>query len=293
MFSLSFPQWEIHNSKEPVCMMIYPSRRIQAYKMKPLGGQYFYIKEGRKFKGIFELDQTKAYIMGGKTPVYFFDSRNCMPIDIKLTHTLTEFSRKNTLHKVERKDINHAHMLHEILKSVPMLDNALNVLMDKTLRRKKKTEEAIAELSKVEGVPNAEMGYVLTNYLLQNDLISPEEKGQLDADLDVGRIDFNKLIIILKERDVVRITTPLDTTVTSFLADFGGYNPDQMASFVNMLSNDDRGLKQMTSVPIKTWMPASVIMALLIGGSIAMIVLLNNMQAFEGAFSGMLPNPDA
>ena len=61
MFSFSFPQWEIHNSKEPVCMMIYPSRKIQAYKLKPLGGQYFYIQEGKKFKGIFELDQTKAY----------------------------------------------------------------------------------------------------------------------------------------------------------------------------------------------------------------------------------------
>ena len=89
----------------------------------------------------------------------------------------------------------------------------------------------------------------------------------------------------------IGITSPLDTTVTSFLSDFGGYNPDQMASFVSMLSNDDKGLKQMTSIPIKTWMPASVIMALLIGGSIAMIVLLNNAGSFTDAFSGMMPNP--
>ena len=264
MFSFSFPQWEIHNSKEPVAMMIYPSRKIQAYKLKPLGGQYFYIREGKKFKGIFELDQTKAYIMGGKTPVYFFDSRNCEPLDMLLVNELTTFSRKNLLHRVERKDIEHASMLHEILKKVPQIENALNILLEKTIKRKTKTEEAISELSKLENVSTEQMGLVLTNYLLQKDLITPEEKGMLDADLEVGRIDFNKLVVILKERDVVRITSPLDTTVTSFLSDFGGYNPDQMASFVSMLSNDDKGLKQMTSIPIKTWMPASVIMALLL-----------------------------
>jgi|MDSW01.2.fsa_nt_gb hypothetical protein len=291
MFSFSFPQWEIHNSKEPVAMMIYPSRKIQAYKLKPLGGQYFYIREGKKFKGIFELDQTKAYIMGGKTPVYFFDSRNCEPLDMLLVNELTTFSRKNLLHRVERKDIEHASMLHEILKKVPQIENALNILLEKTIKRKTKTEEAISELSKLENVSTEQMGLVLTNYLLQKDLITPEEKGMLDADLEVGRIDFNKLVVILKERDVVRITSPLDTTVTSFLSDFGGYNPDQMASFVSMLSNDDKGLKQMTSIPIKTWMPASVIMALLIGGSIAMIVLLNNAGSFTDAFSGMMPNP--
>ena len=125
MFSFSFPQWEIHNSKEPVAMMIYPSRKIQAYKLKPLGGQYFYIREGKKFKGIFELDQTKAYIMGGKTPVYFFDSRNCEPLDMLLVNELTTFSRKNLLHRVERKDIEHASMLHEILKKVPQIENCL------------------------------------------------------------------------------------------------------------------------------------------------------------------------
>mgnify|MGYP003305606307 FL=1 len=291
MFSFSFPQWEIHNSKEPVAMMIYPSRKIQAYKLKPLGGQYFYIREGKKFKGIFELDQTKAYIMGGKTPVYFFDSRNCEPLDMLLVNELTTFSRKNLLHRVERKDIEHASMLHEILKKVPQIENALNILLEKTIKRKTKTEEAISELSKLENVSTEQMGLVLTNYLLQKDLITPEEKGMLDADLEVGRIDFNKLVVILKERDVVRITSPLDTTVTSFLSDFGGYNPDQMASFVSMLSNDDKGLKQMTSIPIKTWMPASDIMALLIGGSIAMIVLLNNAGSFTDAFSGMMPNP--
>ncbi len=291
MFSFSFPQWEIHNSKEPVAMMIYPSRKIQAYKLKPLGGQYFYIREGKKFKGIFELDQTKAYIMGGKTPVYFFDSRNCEPLDMLLVNELTTFSRKNLLHRVERKDIEHASMLHEILKRVPQIENAHNILLEKTIKRKTKTEEAISELSKLENVSTEQMGLVLTNYLLQKDLITPEEKGMLDADLEVGRIDFNKLVVILKERDVVRITSPLDTTVTSFLSGFGGYNPDQMASFVSMLSNDDKGLKQMTSIPIKTWMPASVIMALLIGGSIAMIVLLNNAGSFTDAFSGMMPNP--
>ena len=291
MFSFSFPQWEIHNSKEPVAMMIYPSRKIQAYKLKPLGGQYFYIREGKKFKGIFELDQTKAYIMGGKTPVYFFDSRNCEPLDMLLVNELTTFSRKNLLHRVERKDIEHASMLHEILKKVPQIENALNILLEKTIKRKTKTEEAISELSKLGNVSTEQMGLVLTNYLLQKDLITPEEKGMLDADLEVGRIDFNKLVVILKERDVVRITSPLDTTVTSFLSDFGGYNPDQMASFVSMLSNDDKGLKQMTSIPIKTWMPASDIMALLIGGSIAMIVLLNNAGSFTDAFSGMMPNP--
>ena len=270
-------------------MMLFPSRKAQAYKLRALGGQYFYVREGRKYRGIFELDPQKAYHMG-KTPVYFFDSRTSRPIDAVLVNEMVKFSQKNRLHKVKRKDIEHAGQLRRIVESgVREVAKAIDVLVEKATKRKLKVEEAIKELGTPENITPQELGYILTNYLVQNDLITPEEKGMLDADLDVGRIDYNKMVAMLKDRDIVRINHPLDLTVQTFLDYFGSYNPEQLANFVDMLSRDDKGLKAMTSVPVKTWMPASVILAVLVGGAIAIAVLAQNAGSFGGLIDGMIP----
>ena len=80
MFSFSFPNWEIHQSKEPVAIIMFPSRKQKEYKLRVLSGKYFYVIDGKKFQGIFELDPTKCYY-SKNTPVYYFDSRNCLPFD--------------------------------------------------------------------------------------------------------------------------------------------------------------------------------------------------------------------
>lgn len=288
MISFSFPQWEMHNSKDPIALMIYPSRKMIAYKLKPLGGKYFVIKDGRKFEGIFELDPTKSYHFG-KTPMYVFDSRNCLPLDAILVNELSKFSKKNRLGKIERKEIEQGSTLRELLKKIPKLENAINILEEKTTKRKEKIQKVVNDIGNPENIPTSELGYILTNYLVQNDLLSPEEKGKLDNDLSVGKIDYNELIAILKQRDVVTVNTPIELNVQMFLDDFGGYNPEQLASFVDRLKRDEKGLRNMTSTPVKSWMPAGVIMALLIGGAIAFMIVLQSTGQIGDMFSGMMP----
>ena len=117
----------MHNAKDPIGLIIYPSRKMKAYKLKALSGKYFVIKEGRNFEGIFELDPTKAFLFG-KTPIYLFDSRNCLPIDATLVNELSKFSRKNNLGKIKTKDREHGVMLKNLTEKIPVLDTAIEQL---------------------------------------------------------------------------------------------------------------------------------------------------------------------
>lgn len=285
MLSFSFPNWEIHNSKEPIALLIHPTRKMQAYKLRPLGGKYFYVKEGRRFDGIFELDPTVAYHYS-KTPVYVFDSRNSRPINPILVNELVKWSKKNKLAKIKPKDKVHGDKLRKIAEKTSTLDNAQGVMQEDSKKSKTKMKEYLDDLSKVENIPQESIGYLLTNFLVEQEMLTPEEKGWIDSKLQNGQMDNVTLINYLKDREVVNISTPLDMDTSKFLEDFGSYNPDQLASFVDRLRRDDKGLKSLTSTPVKNWIPASIILALLVGGSIAVAVVLQN----AGDFSKLMPN---
>lgn len=288
MLSFAFPNWEIHNSKEPIALLIHPTRKMQAYKLRPLGGKYFYVKEGRRYDGIFELDPTIAYHYS-KTPVYVFDSRNSRPINPILVNELAKWSKKNRLTKIKPKDKVHADKLRKIADKTSTLENAQTTMQDEAKKSKLKMKEYLDDLGKVENIPPESIGYLLTNFLVEQEMLTPEEKGMLDSKLQNGQMDNVTLINYLKDREVVNISTPLDMDTSKFLEDFGSYNPDQLASFVDRLRRDDKGLKSLTSTPVKNWIPASIILALLVGGSIAVAVVLQN----AGDFGKLLPNLSA
>ena len=129
MLSFSFPHWEIHNSKEPVALLIHPTRKMQAYKMRSLGGKYFYVKEGRRFDGIFELDPVLAYHYG-KTPVYVFDSRNSKPISPIMTNELAKWAKTNKLTTIKPKDKIHGDKLRKISEKTDTLESAQNTMQN-------------------------------------------------------------------------------------------------------------------------------------------------------------------
>jgi hypothetical protein len=284
MISFNFPNWEIHNAKDPIGFVVYPSRKMKAYKLRALSGKYFVIKEGRTYEGIFELDPTKAFLFG-KTPVYLFDSRNCLPIDATLVNELSKFSKKNNLGKIKEKDRDHGVMLKALTEKIPVLENAIEQLKTILKKRQEKTLKTIEEIGQPEGLTPKETGFIITNNLAGRDLLTPDEKAKLDQDLGLGKMDYTGLISYLKDRDILRVSSPMELNVQMFLDDFGGYNPEQMASFLDRLRRDEKGLKQMTSIPIKSWIPASLVMALLIGGAIAVMILVQN----SGALTGILP----
>ncbi len=296
MISFSFPVWEIHSSKEPVAIIQYPSRKQKEYKLRVLSGKYFYIRDGKKFEGIFELDPTKAYY-SGNTPIYYFDARNCRPLDWKIGHELVKFAKKNDLTKIRHKDVTHSKMLRGVRQATPDPLSSISQLKDMITGRKNQINETMDEFNKkvAETAPQQQpsestMGYILTNYLLQKNLITPDEKGIIDAKVKRGEMTLEGLVSALREKEVINICEPFTREEELYLEDYGGYNPTQLTAFVRSLLQLDKGLKTMTSIPLKSWMPAGIIMALLIGGSIAAMVLINNMGQLAGGLDGLFPS---
>lgn len=294
MISFSFPTMEIHNSKEPIAIIQFPSRKQKEYKLRVLAGKYFYIRDGPKFEGIFELDPTKAYY-SGNTPIYYFDSRNCRPFDWKIGQELVTFAKKNDLTRFKHKDITHSKMLRQVRTTTPDILSSMSQFKDMILGRKKEINDTLDEFNKKvaettpqQHPPEQTMGYILTNYLLQKNLITQEEKGLIDAKVSRGEMTLDGLIATLREKEVISIAEPFTREEELYLEDYGGYNPTQLTAFVRSLLQLDKGLKTMTSIPLKSWMPAGIIMALLIGGSIAAMVLLNNLGSIGGSLEGLL-----
>lgn len=286
----------MHSSKDPIAIIQYPSRKQKEYKLRVLGGKYFYIRDGRKFEGLFELDPTKAYY-SGNTPVYYFDSRNCLPFDWRIGQELVTFAKKNKLTKITHKDKTHSKILRNILKETPDPLSAMSQFKDMITGRKKEINDTMDEFNRkvAETAPNQQpsetaMGYILTNYLLQKNLITTEEKGLIDSQVKRGDMTLEGLIATLREKEVISISEPFTREEELYLEDYGGYNPTQLTAFVRSLLQLDKGLKTMTSIPLKSWMPAGIIMALLIGGSIAVIVLSSNMGQLSGGIEGLFPS---
>ena len=283
---------EIHNSKEPVAMVMYPSRVVKAYKLRVLSGKYFYVREAKKFEGIFELDPRRAFFMG-KTPIYFFDSRNCMPIDPIIVDELAIFAKSNQLTRITTTDKTHSTMLLDIMKTVKNLSDGLTVLIERVTNRNKETNDVLNtfthSLAQAEGpLPSdEELGSRLTNHLVEKGLLNADEKGMIDAQVARGEMTINMLVAMLRDKEILKITQPMRQENLLILEEFGGYNPEQLAGFVDRLRRTDKGVRTMTSVPIKNWMPASIIMAILIGGSIADMILFQNV----GDLGALLPMP--
>ena len=296
MLSFTFPSIEMHHSKEPIAFVFYPSKQIKAYKLRVLSGKYFYVMDGKKYQGIFELDPRKAYHYGKGVPIYFYDSRNILPIDPIVVNEISHYAKKQHLVQLSQTDSNHSGMLNDIMKTVSDKTMAIQELVSKVNNRKTQITAALAQfqdnVAKTPGdqmPPEDKLGSILTNHLVEKGLISNEEKGMIDSSVARGSMSVNSLIAKLRDKEILRITEPMSQDMHTFLNDFGSSNPEQLASFVAGLRRLDKGVKTMTSIPIKTWMPASIIMALLIGGSIAGMILLQNM----GDLGSIIPLPQS
>ena len=145
MLSFTFPHMEIHNSKEPIAWIMYPSRQIKAYKLRVLSGKFFYIQDGKKFQGIFEIDPRKAWHYGKGVPIYMYDSRSIMPLDPIVVDELSQFAKKNKLVQITQTDKSHSMMLTDIMKTVKDKALALKELTSIVDKRKASITEALQQ----------------------------------------------------------------------------------------------------------------------------------------------------
>lgn len=279
------------------------SRKFKIFVIKPHGP--YFILNTPQVKGIFEMDSNYVEFYD-KTPCYFYNYKNPKPISPTLVGELNYFAIKNLLHKITRKDVRHGSLLRkvgqknpdtakektvEIVKSEQdKIDATMNKFfsdLETTENEKKKT--ATKEYPYVP-LNQEQVSYTLTNHLLIQELIDVNEKMLLDDDIRSGKMTFEQLIDQLRDKAVVTINSPISMDAERFLEAFHAYDPARVWNWVEKLATLDKRLKTMTSVPVKNWIPASIIMAIAIGGSIGFIVILNNIGQIKDGINSMFPH---
>jgi hypothetical protein len=307
LFSFGLPTMEIAGGKEPIAIVFLSSRRFAAYKIKPIG-QYFILKSSA-IRGLFEMDSRYVYFYN-KTPVYFYDYRNPKPTDPIIVNELHQFAQKNALHKIKRTDVHLAARLRGKLargktkdeaieaqeKEGDMvqkqLDDEIDLFIDdvreKQEARMKEFESRNKEGEQPSTLTEQEVAYMLTQHLVRTKHIDENQKMLLDEQLKSGQMTFAALIGDLRTKEVLTVHEPISTDCQLFLDEFHAYDPAKLDTFVGELKNIDKGLKTMTSIPVKNWIPATVIMAIFIGVSIAGVVIFQNLGDIQKSIGSLL-----
>jgi len=276
MLNMPFPDIDIRISNLPIAFVITPARKLEIRKIKLIQSKFFVMRPW----GVFEIEPSKG-IAYGKQVCYFYDARNAKPIDVNILKDLEDFTTSNRLHHVKRSDVKHASKLRQIMAKLP-LHEALEKLKIVSGDNQAKIQETINETTtafqKLESenkkVPELEGGYYLLESLSKAGLVSEHEKTELDHKLTNGLLNFGDLVEELQKLETISIQTPISLSVERFLEDFHTYSPSEVDGFIDRAERLGKKIASLSSPTVKQWIPASIIFALLVGGAIAFMVVM-------------------
>ena len=307
MFSFEVPEMQLHQTKEPVAEIWFPGRRRKFFVIKPYG-KYFMLKT-KGFRGIFAMkDEYVSHI--GQAPVYIYDLRNDTNIDLLVVNQLNKFAKTNKLAKVTRQHARQSNLLRGFTAKIKAKEDAIKEANIQSLNDAAKMEDAIKEGKeklvkeleeenrekdddeKVVATEQHESFYLL-DYLYNNKKISSDEKRILENKILSKDINFEQLIEELRGFNILHIHEPMDPDAQRFLEEFGHEDPRTMAVLVDYLSDIDKKEKNMTSVPVKNWIPGSLVFALIIGSVIGVAILASMWPQIQGMFTGKHVNVEA
>lgn len=291
---------EIHASNEPVALMITPTGQIRPFKIKAKD-RYFVVNE-KKVKGIFTINN-KYRFSWGKTPCYFYAIPETNPIDPVIINELNLFKKRNKLTEIKHKDIKHGSRLRILKKQneaepIKRLREETEIegaeINEEITHVSEKIDERIENLKTMHqkeiDVADSQKGYILLEHLDKIEKITKQQKTDMLNKIETGTISFDEMVDDLRSANIVDVSEPLDENIEDFVQDLGAQNARDMAGFVEDLRNNKRGLKDMTAAPIKAYMPAGYLLAIIIGIVIAIPVLVSNGPAISKALeSGGLP----
>lgn len=294
---------EIASGKEPMAFVFLGSRKFKIHVIKAFGP--YFILNTPQVKGIYEMDSNFVFFYD-KTPCYFYHYKNPKPLDPIVVGELNYFAIKNLLHKITRKDVKHGSMLRKMGQKNPekakektieqnkstqdKIDQSMNSFFNDLETREKDKMKNATQQNPYVPLNQDEVSYTLTNHLYSKELITADEKMLLDEDIRSGKMTFEELIDNLRDKEIVTVNTPISMDAERFLEAFHAYDPARVWNWVEKLATLDKRLKTMTSVPVKNWIPASIIMAIAIGGSIGFIVIINNLGAIKDGINSMMPH---
>lgn len=295
LFSLSIPTMEIHMSGEPIAIFFTTTNKIFCYKIKTRG-RYF-VKNNSHIKGIYSLNNKYRYSWG-KTSVYFFAVQETNQIDPILINELNNYLRTNQLTELRRKDVKHGSHLRLLLKQKKTIAQSINQIKseeeknDEDLKNvinevETGIEDRITELKEKHNkdidVPDSEKSYVLLEHLRKIDKIDDIEYADLSNKTSNNTLTFDMLVDMLKEKHIVRISEPLNENVEDFIQDLGAQNAADLAGFVQDMRTSKKGLKDLTPAPVKSFMPAGILFAIILGALIGIPVIIGQLPAMEKA----------
>lgn len=298
LFSLSIPTMEIHMSGEPIAIFLTSTGKIFAYKIKSKG-RYF-VKNNSYVRGIYTINNKYRYSWG-KTSVYFFAAQETNQIDPILINDLNNYLTKNQLTELRRKDVKHGSHLRLLLKQKKTIGDSITQIKEQEEKNDAELKDIVTEVetgiearindlkekhNKDIDVPDSQKGYVLLEHLKKIDKIDEVEYADLLNKIENNTLTFDTLIDELKEKHIVRVSEPLNENVEDFIQDLGAENASDMASFVQDLAQNKKGLKDLTPAPVKSFMPAGILFAIILGALIGIPVIIGQLPAMQKALGG-------
>lgn len=298
LISFGLPTMDIASGKEPIAIVFFATRKFKFYKIKPYGS-YFMIRDNN-VQGVFEMDSTKAWTYE-KVNCFFYDYRNAKPEDPVIVNELNEFARKNKLHKVTRTNVKQGSILRMLSKKNQ--ETAHDKLKEKTEQDQNKLDQDINSfLTQLNSLPVVdknnkpipqptewECSFGLTQHLLQNNDLTEDEAMLLEERIRAGKITFSQLIDDLRTKELVTIQHPITIDIEKFLDDFHAFNPSQLNTHVDRVIMLDKKIKTMTSIPVKNWIPAKLVLAIMIGTIIGVMVIIQNWGMIQDGLKHILP----
>lgn len=292
LLSNTVPQIEIQMSNEPVAFVI-SGNQIKTYKIINKGN-YFIINE-RRTRGIYTIKGTPLQM--GKTSIYFYHVEETNPIDPLMASELNKWVKTNQLTTVTPKDIKQGARLrilskidskvHPIQKLKSEEKNKLENIekeMNEASTRIQSTEESIREnYDKNIQLSPIRKSFILLDHLLETKQIDDKEYARLQQKLENYEINFDTLIEALHENHVLRVYEPLDLNVERWVNDLGAQNARELAGFVQDLRNNKKGLADMTSKPVQSFLSAGIILSI---GIVALLAVVLIPQALPGITGG-------
>ena len=275
---------EIHMSNEPVGFFFTPDGKMFVYKIKARGSKYF-VKNNSNVKGIFTLNNKYRKTMG-KTSVYFFVAQETNAIDLQLIDKLNRWKRTNSLTEIKRKDVKHGAKLRTLFKQKDKENAIIKLKAEESAKSNavknevNVVEESInQQLEKLKSqhnkdivTTNAEKGLMLLSHLKEINMIDDVEYAKYLDKVERNTYTFDMLLDEMREKYDVQVSEPLDITVEDFIQDLGAQSAPELAGFVQDLKQNKKGLKDLTPAPVKSFMPAGIILAILIGGGILLAI---------------------
>lgn len=276
---------EIHMSNEPVGIFFTPDGKILFHKIQARGSKFF-VKNNKNIKGIYTLNN-KYRKTCGKTSIYFYATQETNNIDLVLVDKLNKWKTKNGLTEVKRKDVKHGSKLRTLFKQK---EKRAEMIEELKQSESTKADEIKSEVNMVEqeiakrleqlktmhnkniNTTNAEKGFMLLAHLKEIGKIDQVEFDKYLDKVEKNTYTFDMLLDDMRDKHDVQVSEPLDINVEDFIQDLGAQSAPELAGFCQDIIKAKKGLKDLTPAPVKSFMTAGIVLAIMIGAVLLIAV---------------------